>query len=261
MIHCCDKCCRPILIYGRMIPCKHVFCLGCARSNSADKGGGNCSRCGDRVARVEQAGLGSIYMCSHGGSRYGNNGCRRTYLSQRDLQAHIHHRHMKNAAQSSASGGTLAAIPSAAAINEATAALLSARSKTRPAVDVPASTTALRASQQPQQQPIAAAAVSGSSHISVLGSGGRTSNLIPVPMQEPKGGFYAGGGGSHQTGSGGYAGQFSQPPPNYFPGGGSGAPPPHRQQQHFEGSPGGHQGWRTSGSALQGPARGGYYRQ
>jgi E3 ubiquitin-protein ligase Hakai len=26
--------------------------------------------------RVEQAGLGSIFMCSHGGSRYGNNGCR-----------------------------------------------------------------------------------------------------------------------------------------------------------------------------------------
>ena len=26
-------------------------------------------------------------------SRYGNNGCRRTYLSGRDLQAHIAHRH------------------------------------------------------------------------------------------------------------------------------------------------------------------------
>ncbi len=100
MIHCCEKCGRPILIYGRMIPCKHVFCHDCARANleSAAEGksgsGGSCSRCGDRVARVEQAGLGSIYMCSHGGSRYGSDGCRRTYLSQRDLQAHIHHRHM-----------------------------------------------------------------------------------------------------------------------------------------------------------------------
>jgi len=34
-------------------------------------------------------------MCTHGGSRYGNDGCRRTYLSQRDLQAHINHRHLR----------------------------------------------------------------------------------------------------------------------------------------------------------------------
>lgn len=33
-------------------------------------------------------------MCTHGGTRYGNAGCRRTYLSQRDLQAHINHRHV-----------------------------------------------------------------------------------------------------------------------------------------------------------------------
>lgn len=33
-------------------------------------------------------------MCTHGGSRYGNDGCRRTYLSQRDLRAHINHRHV-----------------------------------------------------------------------------------------------------------------------------------------------------------------------
>jgi len=35
-------------------------------------------------------------MCSHGGTRYGNTGCRRTYLSQRDLQAHINHRHVNS---------------------------------------------------------------------------------------------------------------------------------------------------------------------
>lgn len=33
-------------------------------------------------------------MCTHEGSRYGNDGCRRTYLSQRDLRAHINHRHV-----------------------------------------------------------------------------------------------------------------------------------------------------------------------
>ncbi|XP_046615027.1 E3 ubiquitin-protein ligase Hakai [Neodiprion virginianus] len=89
MIHCCDKCLKPILIYGRMIPCKHVFCLSCAKRE--DK---VCPRCMEKVSRVEQTGLGTVFMCTHGGTRYGNAGCRRTYLSQRDLQAHINHRHI-----------------------------------------------------------------------------------------------------------------------------------------------------------------------
>ncbi|XP_011313017.1 E3 ubiquitin-protein ligase Hakai isoform X2 [Fopius arisanus] len=89
MIHCCDKCLKPILIYGRMIPCKHVFCLSCGKRE--DK---ICPRCVEKVSRVEQTGLGTVFMCTHGGTRYGNTGCRRTYLSQRDLQAHINHRHV-----------------------------------------------------------------------------------------------------------------------------------------------------------------------
>ncbi|GAB0091435.1 E3 ubiquitin-protein ligase Hakai [Sergentomyia squamirostris] len=93
LIHCCDKCEKPILIYGRMIPCKHVFCLGCAPTDPL-----KCYRCNEKVSRVEQSGLGSVFMCTHGGSRYGNKGCRRTYLSQRDLQAHINHRHMPHVA-------------------------------------------------------------------------------------------------------------------------------------------------------------------
>lgn len=90
MIHCCDLCDKPILIYGRMIPCKHVFCLRCARSEPFKA----CPRCKEKVLRVEQSGLGTVFMCTYGGSRYGNTGCRRTYLSQRDLQAHINHRHI-----------------------------------------------------------------------------------------------------------------------------------------------------------------------
>ncbi|XP_014256022.1 E3 ubiquitin-protein ligase Hakai isoform X2 [Cimex lectularius] len=88
MIHCCDKCSKPILSYGRMIPCKHVFCLSCGREEEKV-----CPRCLEPVTRVEQTGLGTVFMCTHGGTRYGNSGCRRTYLSQRDLQAHINHRH------------------------------------------------------------------------------------------------------------------------------------------------------------------------
>ncbi|XP_037086830.1 E3 ubiquitin-protein ligase Hakai-like [Pollicipes pollicipes] len=80
LIYLCEKCDCPILAYGRMIPCKHVLCYDCAKVQ--DK----CWRCGDRAVRVERAGLGKLYMCLHDGKRYDNNGCRRTYLSQRDLQ-------------------------------------------------------------------------------------------------------------------------------------------------------------------------------
>ncbi|XP_063613388.1 E3 ubiquitin-protein ligase Hakai-like isoform X2 [Penaeus indicus] len=86
-IHICDTCNKPILIYGRMIPCKHVFCLWCARGEDRV-----CARCGERVARVEQIGLGTVFMCNY---NINKTVCKRTYLSQRDLQAHIDHRHMK----------------------------------------------------------------------------------------------------------------------------------------------------------------------
>lgn len=103
MIHCCDKCenVKPIMIYGRMIPCKHVFCLKCGRDEPCPRA---CPRCKEKVVRVEQSGLGTVFMCTHGGSRYGTTGCRRTYLSQRDLQAHINHRHMPLATLATAGG-------------------------------------------------------------------------------------------------------------------------------------------------------------
>lgn len=96
MMHNCDKCKKPVLIYGRLIPCKHVYCLNCATRSVTRSVASTCPRCSDKVERVEEAGPGSIYMCSHGGSRHGNNGCRKTYLSQRDLQAHIEYRHIQH---------------------------------------------------------------------------------------------------------------------------------------------------------------------
>lgn len=90
MIHICEICTLPILIYGRLSPCKHVFCLSCAEESN-----GACSRCDDRIDRIEPAGIGQIFVCSFGGSRNGVSGCRRSYLSQRDLIAHIKHRHEK----------------------------------------------------------------------------------------------------------------------------------------------------------------------
>ncbi|CAM4734654.1 unnamed protein product [Leuciscus chuanchicus] len=87
-VHFCDKCGLPIKIYGRMIPCKHVFCYDCALhyEKKCDK---MCPGCTDPVQRIEQCQRGSLFMCSIVQS------CKRTYLSQRDLQAHINHRHMR----------------------------------------------------------------------------------------------------------------------------------------------------------------------
>ncbi|KAF6085489.1 Cbl proto-oncogene like 1 [Phyllostomus discolor] len=71
-----------------MIPCKHVFCYDCAILHEK-KGDKMCPGCSDPVQRIEQCTRGSLFMCSI------VQGCKRTYLSQRDLQAHINHRHMR----------------------------------------------------------------------------------------------------------------------------------------------------------------------
>lgn len=54
------------------------------------------TRCGQNVERVEPTGIGQIFVCTFGGSKHGISGCRRSYLSQRDLLAHIKHRHEKD---------------------------------------------------------------------------------------------------------------------------------------------------------------------
>lgn len=51
------------------------------------------------MQRIEQSTLGTVYVCSYGGAKHGSSGCRRTYLSQRDLQAHVNHRHLKEAGE------------------------------------------------------------------------------------------------------------------------------------------------------------------
>ena len=53
-------------------------------------------RCGERVDRIEPAGISQVFVCTFGGSKHGTSGCRRSYLSQRDLLAHIKHRHQKD---------------------------------------------------------------------------------------------------------------------------------------------------------------------
>ena len=56
-------------------------------------------RCHDAIQRVEQSALGTVFVCTIGGTKLGVSGCRRTYLSQRDLQAHIAYRHAQEIRQ------------------------------------------------------------------------------------------------------------------------------------------------------------------
>nr|XP_012377573.2 E3 ubiquitin-protein ligase CBLL2 [Dasypus novemcinctus] len=87
-VHFCEKCELPIKIYGRMIPCKHVFCYGCAILYKK-KGDKTCPGCSNPVLRTEKHSRGSVFMCGT------IQGCKRTYLSERDLQAHVNHRHKR----------------------------------------------------------------------------------------------------------------------------------------------------------------------
>jgi len=255
MIHCCDRCLKPILIYGRLIPCKHVFCLGCGKKE--DK---VCPRCKDKVSRVEQAGLGSIFLCTQGGSRYGNGGCRRTYLSSRDLQAHVTHRHSKS------SGGKedqekvveKKEVSQEAAIRNAVNSL----SKASLAAALAANSGAANAQQYTSSGQYRSAPPSGSAaaanHISVLNT--RQSNLItlggeppsaaspaPAPVAAPiphpsasqtgpppvHGGYVGGGYPSYATSTPAaaaptYQPAYNQPPPSFggYPGNYPSGPPP-----------------------------------
>ena len=253
MIHCCDQCLKPILIYGRMIPCKHVFCFNCANSQAA-----KCNRCGDKVTRVEPVGLGSIYMCSHGGSRYGHNGCRRTYLSQRDLQAHIQHRHVK--------GSVIVSMQQPSVAPTGPTGMVAEQRKTRdeprgiegrtPSVAYHESGMASsqdvyrtpRGAGFPPQGPPPPQTVSAygqpppSQHISVIG-GTRQSNLITVPIHDSNGRDIGVAHGQpppavipgypygHAATVGGGA-NFSQPPPSAATGSQQ-QQQQQQQQQHY----------------------------
>jgi len=62
----------------------------------------NGFRCSQSVVRIEQAALGTVFVCTFGGTKHGVSGCHRTYLSQRDLQSHIAHRHFGAGRESAA---------------------------------------------------------------------------------------------------------------------------------------------------------------
>jgi E3 ubiquitin-protein ligase Hakai len=70
-----------------------VFCFDCAK-NQVEK---ICPRCKESFSIIEQTALGTVFICTIGGGKQTPRGCKRTYLSQRDLNAHIQHRHNRPA--------------------------------------------------------------------------------------------------------------------------------------------------------------------
>ena len=88
IIHFCDKCELPIRIYGRMIPCKHALCYTCAILHGKERDM-MCPACGNSVQKIQKHSQGSVFVCST------VQGCKRSYLSQRDLEAHINFRHVR----------------------------------------------------------------------------------------------------------------------------------------------------------------------
>lgn len=102
IIHLCEICELPILLYGRTLPCKHVFCFDCAVKCERI-----CKRCGNKIQKVEKSALGTVFVCIFGAPKHDTSGCRRTYLSLRDLQSHVAHRHVpKTTAESKSTHST-----------------------------------------------------------------------------------------------------------------------------------------------------------
>lgn len=76
-VHICVRCNFPIAVYGRLIPCEHVFCLTCAKLDPA------CFLCEERVTRIQKMDvLEGIYIC-------GAPGCLRSFLARPDFDMHI----------------------------------------------------------------------------------------------------------------------------------------------------------------------------
>lgn len=80
-VHFCVRCDFPIAIYGRLDPCEHIFCLTCARKDSA------CYLCGERVLRIQRLEvLDGIFIC-------GAPRCLRSFIKRQDFQLHVKEAH------------------------------------------------------------------------------------------------------------------------------------------------------------------------
>ncbi|KAH7302435.1 hypothetical protein KP509_23G073000 [Ceratopteris richardii] len=80
-VHFCVRCDFPIAIYGRLDPCEHIFCLTCARKDTA------CYLCGERILRIQRLEvLDGIFIC-------GAPRCLRSFIKRQDFQVHVKEAH------------------------------------------------------------------------------------------------------------------------------------------------------------------------
>ncbi|RUS87995.1 hypothetical protein EGW08_004273 [Elysia chlorotica] len=184
-IHLCEVCELPILVYGRMLPCKHIFCFDCARK--CDK---VCIRCKYKVQKVEKSALGTVYVCTHGAPKHSTKGCRRTYLSQRDLHSHHAHRHLPKASSSGKSGGLSGQASIQPSPNQLPMTQQQAQqaSQQKQSMAVGQSAVGARGLLSPSQgQMVGMLAVSSASQASPLipGLGGLTTSLTGQTSQSP----------------------------------------------------------------------------
>ncbi len=52
-------------------------------------------RCKEAVNRIERCEIEQVFVCTFGAPKQSFQACRRTYLSERDLEAHMQHRHKR----------------------------------------------------------------------------------------------------------------------------------------------------------------------
>ena len=80
-VHFCSRCDFPIVIYGRLSPCEHAFCLDCAKSDSM------CYLCDERIQKIQTIKMmEGILICAapH---------CLKSFLKKADFESHIQDSH------------------------------------------------------------------------------------------------------------------------------------------------------------------------
>lgn len=200
------------------------------------------------MQRIEPAALGTVFVCTHGGAKHGVSGCRRTYLSNRDLQAHIQYRHQRDHHQSSQ--------------QQPTQQLIGGQ---QPVVSMQTGQQLMGTSGQPptQQRPDypTHSIASGMTGVNIAGGGMVIPNQAP-PMATPVTGNHPGTGGypslqqSFGSPSAPQHGVIPTSQPQGVVGGGyhhqGGAPPP----QNIAHPPPNIESYQTGGQAGRGPTGG-----
>ncbi|KAL7670565.1 hypothetical protein ACOME3_005500 [Neoechinorhynchus agilis] len=89
-VYFCWKCDYPVVRYGRISPCRHVFCADC----SSSKRGWRCPRCKESASEIKQISKGPLYICIFGGTHLQDKrSCLRGYETWTRALSHVQKRH------------------------------------------------------------------------------------------------------------------------------------------------------------------------